>query len=124
MIDVPLREGNLHIVDEVIAMITESVVLGTEGVASMVSGFRDGVIRVVYKNPAHGVKVAAQGNKVILEVKVSVRYGAHIGNTAAIIQENVKNEVETLTGVNVEAVRVVVEQIALPQDQKRVKKNA
>jgi uncharacterized alkaline shock family protein YloU len=118
LIELPLQKGELHIVDDVIAMIAESAVLSTKGVAGTISGFRDGIVRVVNKNPARGVNVISEENQVTIGVKISVDYGTNVSETCYIIQEKVKEEVEALADVYVKAVNIAVEHVALGQNEK------
>ncbi|HEX6922519.1 MAG TPA: Asp23/Gls24 family envelope stress response protein [Bacillales bacterium] len=108
----PLTKGSLHITDEVIALITEAAVNETPGVAGMISGIRDEFARVVSKNPARGITVQNEEEETVIDVKVSLMFGVNVGEVCYDIQEKVKKDVEMMTGVEVGAVNVYVEQIA------------
>lgn len=112
----PLAKGSLHITDEVIAVITESAVNTTPGVAGMISGIRDEFARVVSKNPARGITVRTEEEETEIDVKVSLMFGVNVGEVCYAIQEKVKEDVEMMTGISVGAVNIFVEQIAFESD--------
>ncbi|HEX7065848.1 MAG TPA: Asp23/Gls24 family envelope stress response protein [Bacillales bacterium] len=112
----PLTKGTLHITDEVIAVITESAVNATPGVAGMISGIRDEFARVVSKNPARGITVRTEEEETEIDVKVSLMFGVNVGEVCYEMQEKIKEDVEMMTGVTVGAVNVFVEQIAFETD--------
>lgn len=70
------------------------------------------------KNSAKNVKVALEENVATIDMNVAVEYGINIPEVILSVQENVKNTVETMTGLNVESVNVNVQSIYLPKTEK------
>jgi len=70
------------------------------------------------KNSSKNVKVALAENVATIDMNVAVEYGINIPEVVLSVQENVKNTVETMTGLNVESVNVNVQSIYLPKTEK------
>ena len=70
------------------------------------------------KNSAKNVKVTLVETGATIDMNVAVEYGMSIQDVVVSVQENVKNTVETMTGLNVEAVNVNVQSIYLPKAEK------
>lgn len=111
-----MAQGELRITDKVAAIITETAVNEIPGVAGTVSGIRDELARVTGKIPARGIAIESDENEEIIHVKVSLQYGTNIDEVCRELQEKVKHEVEMMTGVNVSAVNVYVEQLVFPEE--------
>ncbi|MGN1092379.1 MAG: Asp23/Gls24 family envelope stress response protein, partial [Monoglobaceae bacterium] len=51
-----------------------------------------------------------------LDLSIVVEYGSNIPDVAWEVQDKVKTEIETMTGINVESVNVSVDGINVPAD--------
>jgi uncharacterized alkaline shock family protein YloU len=60
---------------------------------------------------AKGIQVAVLDGQVNIGIRVSVKYGAPIHRACHALQERVKESVEEITGLFVEAVDVYVEAV-------------
>ena len=58
-----------------------------------------------------GIQVVMNENVVLVDLSVIVDYGAKIHEVAKEVQENVKLAIESMTGLEVEAVNVSIEGI-------------
>lgn len=63
------------------------------------------------KNIAKGIKVNLSENKTSIDISVAVDYGIKIPNVIRELQENVKNQIETFTGVLIQEINVFVQRI-------------
>ena len=107
--------GNIHISEEVLASIAAAAALEVEGVASLAANLgTDLVERLGKKNLAKGVHVKIEEESVSVEMSILMAYGATILDVAKVVQESVKNAVESMTGLEVAAVNVNVAGIAFP----------
>ena len=107
--------GNVNISDEVVAIISSLAASSVEGVAGMVNSLSGGFAEFLgKKNLSKGVKVEIDESDVAIDLFIIVEYGAKIPDVAWQIQENVKNEVESMTGLNVTMVNVSVEGVNVP----------
>lgn len=106
------KEGSVVISDDVISVISSVAAKGVKGVFGMNTSLSGGFAEFLgKKNPSKGVKVQLDGNNCVIDVYVTVEYGAVIPDVAWEIQERVKNDVEAMTGLDVTAVNVNVEGI-------------
>ncbi len=109
------------ITDEVVAIVAVQAALATDFVASMSSNLAGSFVESLgVKNPTKGVIVHTDdGGKVILDLFVVVRYGSKISDVAWNIQENVKKEVENMTGAVVNAVNIHITGIDFTQKARK-----
>lgn len=102
--------SNLNISEEVISVIAGLATAEVEGVSGMSLGFVDGVSEMFGKKKySKGVKIEIDGGYVIIDIFVIVKYGVRIPDVAWSIQNNVKEAVENMTGLNVRAVNINVQ---------------
>ncbi|EGO86360.1 alkaline-shock protein, partial [Clostridium botulinum C str. Stockholm] len=52
---------------------------------------------------------------------VVVKYGIKIVDVAKAVQENVKKSVELMTGLNLTAINVYVQNVVLPKEEEKIK---
>ncbi len=117
----PIDEsGNIKIANDVVATIAGIAANEIEGVAGMYTGIAGGIAEFLggKKNPAKGVKVEITGNNAVIDLYIVVAYGKRIPELAWEIQENVKNSVESMTGLNVEKVNIHVDGVSFEKEKK------
>ena len=110
--------GKINISEEVISVVAgvaSSEVQGVAGMCNPMGGLSDFFCK---KNYSKGVKAVIEENDVKISVSIIVNHGCNIPGVAAEVQEKVKREVETMTSLNVTAVDVYVNSIALPKEEK------
>jgi len=108
--------GCVSISSEVISIIASMAASGIEGVSSMISSISSGFAEFLgKKNVAKGVKVEIKENDVQIDLYITVEYGAKIPDVAWNVQSSVKNEVESMTGLNVTDVNIHVEGVNVPK---------
>lgn len=101
--------GEVHIADEVIAIIAGMAATEVDGVAGMVGKFTGDLVELLgKKNLAKGVAVEVGEGTVSLELAIIVTFGCSIVEVTRNIQEKVKNAVETMTGLEVEEINIRV----------------
>lgn len=93
--------GQIQIADEVIAVIAGTAAMEVEGTVPLTG-------MLGKKNFGKGVRVQITENKAVIDMNLSVRFGCKIQDVSEEVQKNVKNAVETMTGLNVEEVNVNV----------------
>ncbi|WNC17073.1 Asp23/Gls24 family envelope stress response protein [Brevibacillus brevis] len=105
------RLGEIRVADQVIA-----VIAGVAAEEVLEVSVRSGGLYDLAKKMgggSKGISVSMAEDKVTIDMRVSVRYGAPIHHVCHTLQEKVKEAVETLTGLLVEAINVRVETIEL-----------
>lgn len=104
--------GNVSFADEVISIIAGLAASEIPGVAGMTGNWTTGIQEILgVKNLSKGVKVEVGKEQAAIDVFCIINYGASIIDVARSIQENVKKEVENMTGLNVVECNVHVQGI-------------
>lgn len=110
--------GNIKISVEVVSTIAGIAASEIEGVSCMYTSFVDGVVQRLgaKKNTSKGVKVDMGSDSVGIDLYIIVEYGVKIPELAWSIQENVKTNVETMTGLSVSKVNIHIEGISFKKE--------
>ena len=107
---VKIKEDNLgevHVADEVVAIIAGLAATEVEGVASMAGNITNELVsKLGMKNLSKGVKVEVAEQTVSVEVALNISYGYSIPDVSEKVQEKVKSAIETMTGLSVAIVNV------------------
>lgn len=107
---VKIKEDNLeevHVADEVVAIIAGLAATEVEGVASMAGNITNELVsKLGMKNLSKGVKVEVAEETVSVEVALNISYGYSIPEVSEKVQEKVKSAIETMTGLSVAIVNV------------------
>lgn len=115
-------EQNLGIVkisDEVVSVIAGIAAGEIKGVEDLQqTGNNISQLLKGKKNVAKNVKVTLNEEKAIIDLNLAVEYGVKIPEVVSSVQENVKKTVEAITGLKVEAVNIIVQNIYLPKTEK------
>ena len=104
--------GNLKISQDVISSITAYCLREVEGVASLASLGTNLKGWLQAKRPRKAILVELNEDVATITVHVNVMYGAKIREVAENIQRSVKDAVQSMTGIAVAKVNVVVSGIA------------
>ena len=112
--------GDVRIADEVIAIIAGISAMDVEGVVSMAGNGKslqkEIISRLGNKVLSKGVKIHMEEGHVRADLSVVLDYGCSIPEVTAAIQEKVKSSIETMTGLEVEAVNVQVADVKLEEE--------
>lgn len=112
--------GSVKVADDVVAIISGVAATEIEGVAGMSGGIADGISDIFgMKNLSKGVKIELGDQEVNIDVFITVEYGSNITEIGRKVQDNVKNSVETMTGLKVLGVNVNVQGVNIPKDKKK-----
>lgn len=111
------HEGQVRIADDVVAVIAGIAATETDGIAGMSGGITEGLSRRVSgKNVTRGVNVEVGELEAAIDLRVVVQYGVKIHEVSRELQYNVKQAVESMTGLNVIEVNVKVEGVILAEE--------
>ncbi|SFT34091.1 Uncharacterized conserved protein YloU, alkaline shock protein (Asp23) family [Selenomonas sp. GACV-9] len=112
--------GSIRIADEVVSIIAGLAATEVEGIAGMSGGIAGGIAEMLgRKNFAKGVKVEVGEKEAAVDLYIIVKYGVRIPDIALAAQENVKQAIETMTGLSVVEVNVHVQGVSFPQDEEK-----
>lgn len=111
--------SNLTISEDVIGIIAGLAAAEVEGVSGMTLGIVDGINQILGSNKKYskGVKVELDGNEVVINLFVIVKYGVKIPDVAFSIQNSVKGSVEGMTGLKVKSVNINVQGVTFEKEK-------
>lgn len=106
--------GNVRISPEVVSTIAGIAAEETEGVGSLYSSFSDAIAEkfTSKRGQTRGVKLEMSPKTVLVDLYIIIKYGYKIREVCERIQESVKNNIETMTGLSVIGVNVHVEGVS------------
>lgn len=109
--------GIVKISDEVVGVIAGLATTEIKGMVGMSASLVGGITQILSgkKNLSKGVKVTVGENSAAIDLYVVVEYGVRIPDVALEVQENVKKAVESMTGLDVSAVNVHVQNVMIPK---------
>ncbi|MBR3833620.1 MAG: Asp23/Gls24 family envelope stress response protein [Lachnospiraceae bacterium] len=109
--------GNISIADGVVASIAGIAAIEVEGVSKLTGNIsKELVSKLGKKNLANGVKIEIIDGVVTADISVEIMYGSAIKKVSEEIQVKVKQAIETMTGLKVGIVNVVVSGIKLDKN--------
>lgn len=116
------KEENIGIVkisDEVVSVIAGIAAQEIDGILDCQTGVASNLTNIFKgkKNAIKGTKVTLENDKAIIDMNVAVEYGRKINDLAVQVQENVKNTVEAMTGLEVDSVNICVQNIFLAKEE-------
>lgn len=113
-----MNEGNIRIADDVVAVIAGIAATDTDGIYAMSGGITEGLAnRLMGKNIRKGVKVEVGTTETAIDLRVIVSYGSKIDIACRELQKNVKEAVESMTGLTVVEVNVQVDGVEFPEKE-------
>ena len=101
--------GDIKISDEVIATIASVAtkeISGISGLSLSIAG--EIASKFTKKNLSKAVKISTEGNNVTIDISVVIEYGVVISDVSWEVQQNVKKAVETMSGLTVDKVNIIV----------------
>lgn len=116
------KNGTIKVSDEVIAVLAANASLKTKGVADLAGDFTNTLSKSILGKEllSKGVKASQNDEGVIVDVFVIVEYKVNIPSVAWDIQENVKNEITSMTGLKVNAVNINIQGVQMPEEEATV----
>ena len=115
--------GTVSFATDVVATIAGLAATEGDGVAAMINSGNLGLVDMLRKNQGNrpltrGVKVEINGDKVIVQLNVTVDYGSPVPVVAREIQDNVKKAIETMTGLEVPEINIYVQGISFEKENR------
>ena len=103
------EQGTIYIAEEVAAAIAADAVKEIEGVCSLAGA--NVTDQIIGKKAARAIRMDIEDEQITLDVRVMLRYGFDIPETAAKVQKAVSTAVASMTGFPIKGVNVHVEGI-------------
>jgi uncharacterized alkaline shock family protein YloU len=101
--------GTVEISPEVIEVIAGIAATEVDGVATLRGNFATDVAeKLGRKNHGKGVKVELAEDGITVDVSVIITYGVAVPEVANLIQQNIKQALQTMTAIELQAINVHV----------------
>lgn len=103
--------GKTYIADDVLASIAGLATIECYGLVGMASkNAKDGLVELLKKdNLSKGVKITTEGEDIIVDLYVIVKFGTKISTVADNIISKVKYTLESITGLKVKKVNLNIQ---------------
>lgn len=112
--------GHIHISEEVIAAVAAVSAAEVDGVSGLSANIGTDIAELLgVKNLSRGIKLQVEGDQVIVDVAVLIKYGYAITDVAKHVQDAVMNGINAMTGLSVSAVNVHVGGVTMDRVQKK-----
>jgi len=120
-LDERLELGTIKIANEVVAIIAGLAASEVEGVVGMTGNLTSGITELLgKKNLTKGVKVEVGEKECACDLSIVVKFGVKLSEVCKSVQENVKNAIESMTGLKVVEVNVHVTDVIIEEPEKEV----
>ena len=117
------EDGQITYANEVISTIVTVATTEVEGIAG-ISGGNGTISGIIGRSKLpRGVKVDVKGDRVSVDISVSVDYGIPIQKVGRNCQENVRKSIETMTGLKVEKVDLHVISVSFEKENKELQQS-
>ncbi len=105
-LNMPDKNGNIHIAEDVVAAIAIGAAKEAEGVHAVAPA--NALPDFMKKVASRGVRVTMKDDAMIVDLFLVVEYGVVIPDVAAKVQNSVSTAIESMTGYGVHQVNVHV----------------
>ena len=112
--------GNIHISEEVLAVIAAAAVLEVEGFGGLAANLGTDLAELLgKKNLSRGIHILVEEESVTVDLGILVKYGYTIPDVARAVQEAVAGSIEATSGLTVAAVNVNVGGVVFEKEPKK-----
>ena len=115
----PDELGNIHISEEVLAVIAAAAAMEVEGVGSLAANLGSDIAELLggKKNLSKGVRVTILEGVVTVDLSLNIEYGRNILETSKKVQEKVKSAIENMTGLEVADVNIHIASVDMENEK-------
>lgn len=111
--------GNIHISQDVLAVIAAAAATEVEGVGGLAASLSSEMSELVgRKVQSKGVRLSMEEDQVMIDLSVLVKYGHAVPEVARAVQDAVMSAVENTSGLSVNCVNVTVTGVVFPRRPK------
>ena len=112
-------EGVIQIANDVVSSIAGLAVMEIDGVARLTGNItRELITKLGRKSLSKGIRLNFSGNELSVDVSIEVKFGYNIVEVSKSVQDRVKTNVNTMTGLKVSTVNVRVSGIDMDAEEK------
>lgn len=110
--------GEVHIADEVVAIVAGLAATEVEGVASMAGHITNELVsKLGMKNLSRGVRVTVLEGVVTVDLNLNIGYGRNVLEVSKKVQEKVKASIENMTGLEVADVNIRIVSVDMENEK-------
>ncbi|MDO4679025.1 MAG: Asp23/Gls24 family envelope stress response protein [Blautia sp.] len=110
--------GEVHIADEVVAIVAGLAATEVEGVASMAGHITNELVsKLGMKNLSRGVRVTVLEGVVTVDLNLNIEYGRNVLEVSKKVQEKVKSSIENMTGLEVADVNIRIVSVDMENEK-------
>ncbi len=114
-----MQQGTLKVSEDVILTIVNLAVDETEGIESLVPA-NDNIGGAVFKKKeTKNIRIKNLSDSVEIEIMVIAKFGYNVSSVGEKIQERIKNDVQSMTGIRVSKVSVIFTDIAFENSEEK-----
>ncbi|MEQ2455084.1 Asp23/Gls24 family envelope stress response protein [Flavonifractor hominis] len=117
----PDELGNIHISEEVLAVIAAAAAMEVEGVGSLSANLGSDIAELLggKKNLSKGIHITVEEESVRVDLSLFIKYGYTIIDVAKQVQNAVYNAIENTSGLTVECINVHVAGVSFEREAKK-----
>lgn len=114
-VTIPTNKGNITIDNQVIATIAGISAMESYGIVGMApKNAADGIFQLLkFENLTKGISVNSENERIRIQLHVIIEFGIRISTVGQNVIDRVRFNVESLTGLEVEDIEVLVEGIRM-----------
>ena len=113
-----IQQGTLKVSDDVIATIARLATTEVEGVESLTTASVSFKQLFVKPGKNGSIKIKLAGDVVEISISIFVRFGHKVTAVAENVQNRIKSDVQSMTGVTVSKVNVSIDGIVFDTQEK------
>ena len=111
--------GFIQIADDVVSSIAGLAIMEVEGVARLTGNItKDLITKLGKKNLAKGIRIDFGENGITIDNSIEVIFGYNIVDVCKDVQEKVKTNISSMTGLSVKKVNVRVSSVDIDEKEK------
>lgn len=106
--------GNVHVTDDVIALLAGSAAIECYGLVGMASRnqLKDGIAELLgFDNLGRGIEVRREHGALHIDLYIIVSYGTKIPEVSHIVQNRVKYVLHEVVGLQVDVINIFVQDV-------------
>ncbi|WP_408070700.1 Asp23/Gls24 family envelope stress response protein [Butyrivibrio sp. JL13D10] len=108
--------ASVKIADDVVSKIAALAALEVDGVSAMAGNYTsDTIEKASPKNIQKSSRIFVNDGKVRVDMSILMNYSYNIPATSKLVQDRVKSQVESMTGLDVTDVNVRIAGITMPE---------
>ncbi len=106
--------GRIQISEQVVSVIAGIAATEVDGVVSLVGNITNEIVaRMGIKNLSKGIKIKMFEDTVFVQITLNIRYGCNIPELSRNVQDKVVSAIETMTGLKVAEVNVIIADVTI-----------